>query len=140
MALHWGEVHVGALRNQYASVRVKIPSGRYNLKLVVAVAFFSCSGREDFHLYNNFGCITRDGRSEILMIITDKNNTVLLPGPDGYSHDGNLSRSSFVTFKDPIDLVHGQELRIWHKNDLDDVSEDDNFGVSYMRVLALKLN
>ena len=140
LALQWDSVKVGASRSQFATIKVNIPSGRYKLKLVSATGFISCIGSAYLEYLTNFGCMTLDGKNEIMMTITDKSNTVLLPGAKGYSHDGKISKSAFVIFNDPIDLVLGQELRIWYKEDLEDVSEIDNFGFAYMRVLALKID
>ena len=97
--------------------------------------FLVCSR---YLLLTNFGCKLQDGTNKILMVITNKNNTVLLPGVNGYSHDGKRSQSSFVTFNDAIDLKHGEEIRVWYKDDLENYSEADNMGTAHMTVLGRK--
>ncbi len=72
------------------------------------------------------------------MLITKTDNTVLLPGNKGSTHDGRNSRSTFVTFNNPLYLTHGQELRIWYKEDRMKWSEQDNHGSVFMYVLAIK--
>lgn len=128
-------VTVAAFGDRFASVKVKAPSGRYKIKLVFIGGFLSCSG---VSFITKFGCISADGTNKILMVATNKNNTVLLPGANGYSHDGKGSQSSFVTFNDAIYLKHGEEIRIWYKEDLDNFSESDNMGASHMIVLGRK--
>ena len=128
-------VTVGAFGDKYASVTVSAPNGRYKIKLVHIAGFLSCSG---YRFLSNFGCRLADGTNKILMVITNKNNTVLLPGANAYSHDGKRSQSSFVTFNDAIYLKHGEELRIWYKEDLDNYSEDNNVGSVLVKVLGRK--
>ena len=140
MALQWDLVTVGSSRDSYATVRINIPSGRYKLKLLSVTGYLSCIGVVHMEYYTTFGCMKQDGTNEIRMIVTDKNNTQLLPRSKGYSHDGKISKSIFVTFNDPIDLEFGQDLRIWYKDDLENNSEHDNFGLTYIRVLALKID
>ena len=140
LALQWDAVKVGPSGNKYATVKVNVPTGRYKLKLISINGFISCIGSSYFDYFNNFGCMELNGTNEIRMVITDKNNTAILPGANGYSHDGEISKSIFVTFNDPIDLEFGQTLRIWHKDDLEDHSEADNLGLTFIRVLALRID
>ena len=139
LALEWGPGQVGSSGDTFATVKVNVPSGRFKLKLVSMGGFISCIGMSHMEYYNNFGCMKADGTNEIRMVVTDKNNTVLLPGKNGFLHDGKISKSIFVTFNDPINLEFGQDLRIWYKDDLENYSEADNFGLTYIRVLALKI-
>ena len=140
VALKWNVVTVGSSNDNYATIRVNIPSGRYKLKLVSITGYLSCIGAAYMEYFTTFGCMKQDGTNEIRMVVTDTNNTALLPNSKGYSHDGKISKSVFITFNDPIDLQFGQDLRIWYKDDLENHSEHDNFGLTYIRVLALKID
>ena len=71
-------------------------------------------------------------------VITDEKNNTLLPGPNGYLHDGNDGNSEYILFNDIIRLQQGKQFRIWNKEDLLDSAEADNIGLSCTYVLARK--
>ncbi len=129
-------VMVGARGDTYGTVTVNVPSGLYKIKLVHQSGFLSCVNKV-IKYPTNFGCrhATLD---RIDMQITNEDNTVLLPGSKGYAHDGKISQSTFVTFNDAIQLIKGQKLRIWYKEDLINASLLDNSGSVRMFVLAIK--
>ncbi len=121
--------------NKYGSVTVNVPSGLYKIKLVYHSGFLSCVA--DYKNYHTkFGCRT-PRMNEIIMRVTKDSNAVILPGSKGYTHDGEISNSTFVTFNDAIQLVQGQKLRIWYREDLFNSQETDNSGSTLMYVLAI---
>ncbi len=130
-------VKVGAKGGAYGNVTVNVPTGLYKIKLVYSSGFLACIPRGNYK--TTFGCHTPE-IDRVDMVITTTDNLVLLPGSKEYKHDGNLSRSLFVTFNDAIHLVQGEKLRIWYKEDLKDKNnhELDNLGATYMHVLAIK--
>ena len=73
------------------------------------------------------------------MCVTKDSNAVILPGNNGFTHDGEISRSTFVTFNDAIQLTQGQKLRIWYGEDLllSPANQVDNAGSTLMYVLAI---
>ena len=122
--------------NGYAILNVNVPSGLYKIKLVHNFGITACQA--DFtNWLNNWGCITATS-NRIQMVLTYENNTILLPGAAGYSHDGRIARSSYVTFNDAVMLVRGQKLRLWFEEDLTNINEIDNFGSISMYVLAME--
>eukprot|EP00794_Sanderia_malayensis_P007247 gene7247-8055_t len=129
-------VLVGAKNSAFASLTVQVSTGRYKIKLVYVNGFVSCVPNYVTY-YTHFGC-KLSTKDEIEMIVTQKDNTVMLPGNQGVTHDGQKSRSTFVTYNDPVDLTYGQQLRIWHREDLHNSYEADNAGSVFMYVLAIK--
>ena len=129
-----GLVEVGARDNAFAEVTVDVPRGKYKIKLTYHSGYLSCIGN---HI-STFGCLT-DTIDRILIVITDRQNNILLPKSNGkgYSHDGHLSKSQFVIFNDIIVLHPGQQLRIWYKEDLDKSGYEDNSGTSKFYVRAI---
>ncbi len=126
---------VGAKGNKYGSVTVNVPSGLYKIKLVYHSGFLSCI--PDYNNYHTtFGC--RSSQIDRMdMRVTKESNAIILPGNNGFTHDGEISRSTFVTFNDAIQLVQGQKLRIWYREDLFNSQETDNSGSTLMYVLAI---
>ena len=118
-------IEVGAKEQQYAPVKVDVPHGKYEIKLVHYSGFLIC----DTTYRTNFGCLVpRNNIDRIEMIVTDTLDKVLLPKAKGYSHDGKRSKSQFVVFKDVIELYPGRQLRFWYKEDLEYLHEYDNSG------------
>ena len=60
------------------------------------------------------------------------------PCSKGYSRHGKISKLNFIFFNDSIYLEFGQDLCIRYKDDLENHSEHDNFGLTYITVHALK--
>ncbi len=127
---------VGAKGSTYGTVTVNIPTGLYKIKLVYSSGYLCCVA-DSANYRTNFGCKTST-REAIEISITTVNNAPLLPGANGYTHDGKNARSAFVKFNDAINLVKGQKLRIWYLEDLNNSYETDNNGNVFMYVLAVK--
>ena len=128
-----GLIQVGAKDDQFASVTVDVPHGTYIIKLVYHSGFLIC----DTYYKSNFGCFSpRGNANRIDIVVTDSQNKVLLPKEKGYSHDGKIGKSQFVIFNDAIELYPGQQLRFWYKEDLDNLSQSDNDGVSKFYAFA----
>ena len=113
-----------------------LPTGDYKLKLSHLFGGISCYN--DYTLITKFGCKSPQGNQPMYAVITDERNNTLLPGPNGYLHDGNDGNSEYILFNDIIRLQQGKQFRIWSKEDLLDSAEADNIGLSCTYVLARK--
>ena len=89
---------------------------------------------------SKFGC---DGEisENIHTVITTSNDEILLPESKErvYTLPGNERESEeivFVEISTPLVLSSGQELRIWHGEDLTKNSDGDNSGLSCVDVYA----
>ena len=127
-------IQVGAKGDQFASVKVDVHHGKYQIKLFHYSGFLIC----DTSYRTNFGCLVpRRNVNRIEIVVTDNQNKVLLPKGKGYSHDGKRSNSQFAIFNDIIELHPGQQLRFWYKEDLEAVYENDNSGVAKFYAYAI---
>ena len=100
-----------------------------------AVKLVHLSGLVNCNIYlkdawSKWGC--RLEWHEICVVITSASNTILLPegGSSEYSIPGYGANSSEIVFSDflnPLHLSSGQELRLWHLHDLQNLYESDNW-------------
>ena len=128
----------GAKDDQFGSFEVKIGGSVNSVKLVHVSGEVGCtvwSGR------SKFGC--QKSLPELHIFITTANNDILLPEIDeflskyilqGYHPDS--TEIVFTNISTPLRLSSGQQLRIWYGEDLRDVSEIDNGGLSCVDVYA----
>ena len=111
-----------------------------------------------FHLSGLVNCdINRNDRSSkwgcnpesqyIRVVMTTTSNTVLLPHAEGnlkYAIPGYGPNSSEIVFRDfpnPLHLSSGQDLRLWHLYDLNNISpEKKKTGKSCANVFAKYMN
>ena len=129
---------VGTKDDKYGTVQIDVSSGLYKIKLVYKSGYVTCEkSLQQFR--SRFGCVSTGGE-EFGIYVTDLMGKVLLPhvDPPQYSHDGNNTRSSFITFKSAIHLVKGTTLQIWYANDFNDKREQNNNGTVQYYVLAWK--
>lgn len=129
---------VGAKDDKFATVQVDVESGSYMIKLVYKSGYVTCY-KSNPELRSRFGCDRTSGK-EFGIYIVGPDLTVLLPSSNDpqYWHDGNNTMSSFITFKNAINLVKGTHLQIWYANDFDHKREDHNDGTVEYYVLAWK--
>jgi hypothetical protein len=92
---------------------------------------------------SNWGCaaVYRQRTDKLLTIITDNQNRKLLPQDEfienferlEYNLPSFTSKSPEIVFKNfstPLDVMAGQEFRIWYGQDLKKISVDNNEGTS----------
>ena len=129
---------VGTKDDEFATVQVDVESGLYKIKLVYKSGYVTCENSLP-KFRSRFGC-DKDSGKEFGLYVIDLQHTVLLPhvDPPQYWHDGNNTMSSFITFKNAINLVKGTSLQIWYKNDYNGFRENRNNGTVEYYVLAWK--
>ena len=138
--LNSNPVCFGAKDNQFGGFVVEVDGLIDAVKLVHLYGQVSCAvsnGR-----WSNWGC----GTENLMVFLTNSTDDILIPKVDGdkykYKIEGYKSKSPEIIWKDfinPIRLTSGQELRLWHSEDLLDYHEYDNNGTSCTDVFALYL-
>ena len=132
-----GLIEMGAKNDDFASVTVDVPHGKYKIKMIHHSGFLSCSMPYE----TKFGCLYPPSNLNFIDIsVTDNQNRVLLPkvtDSKGYSHDGNVSSSQYIIFNDVIELQLGQQLRFWFTEDRINGGDQDNGGVAKFHVYAM---
>ena len=129
-------IEIGARDDQFGSVTVLVPRGKYKITLEHHSGFLNCADDDIYR--TTFGCYYRPWNyDKIEIVITDNQNKVLLPKENSYTHDGRISRSKFIIFNDVIELHPGMQLRFWYKQDLQNVAESNNSGTSEFYAYAL---
>ena len=123
--------------NGYAEVIADSPTGTYQLILVYHSGYINC--HPDARMKTKFGCSKAGGTKPINLVVSDTKKKSLLPGPKGFSYDGNESDSNLILFNDVIEIQHGQKLWFWNKEDFDDSYEVDNNGTVKFYILILHL-
>ena len=123
--------------HKYGNFTVDIQPGDYKLKLVHFSGGISC---QSGFSYAPFGCVTyrKPTVSRMSVVITDDKNKKILPGSEGYMHDGNDGNSTYILFENIVHLQQGRQLRLWYDEDFNDKWTHDNFGTSCAYVLARK--
>ena len=129
----------GAKDDQFGSFEVKIGGSVKSVKLVHVSGEVACS---TFNLLggSKFGC---KSSPELYTFITTSTDDILLPEIDeilpAYTLQGYRPDSTeivFTTISTPLRLSSGQQLRVWFGEDLRNVSESDNGGLSCVDVYA----
>ena len=97
---------------------------------------------------SNWGC--EADHVNVNMIVTDEKNHIVYPSPrlvkknsEGFYQIPGFNPSSaklvLSDFGNPMYLEHGDELRVWHGEDLLNGNDIDNHGRTCMKVYIFKL-
>ena len=124
----------------YFQFTVRVPSGKYKIKIVHESGYFTCS---PLNHQSTLGCFYPEVFDDMWIILTDTSNQKLLPGANGYKYEANKKRSmtSFALYNDVIQLSQGQQLRFWYFEDLFSsvhTPEWDNTGLVKFYAYAIK--
>ena len=133
----------GAKDNQFGKFEVEIGGSVDSVKLVHVSGYVTCElGLFDgVNARSKFGC--QKTSSELYTFITNATNDILLPeSPEflskytlqGYHPDS--TEIVFTNISTPLRLSSGQQLRIWHGEDLMNDTEWDNSGLSCVDMYA----
>ena len=124
----------------YFQFKVRVPSGKYKIKIVHQSGYFTCSlqGHQ-----STLGCFVPDYLDAMWIILTDVSDRWLLPWLKGFTLEANVkpSMTSFATYNDVIQLSQGQQLRFWYYEDLFPSAsrpEGDNNGLVKFYAYAIK--
>ena len=130
----------GAKDNQFGGFVVEVEGHIDAVKLVHLHGKVSCDVSKG--LWSNWGC----SWERLHVFLTNATDDILIPKEEGgvykYPMEGYNSKSPEIILKDfpnSIRLTSGQELRLWHSEDLMDYHEYDNNGTSCSDVFALYL-
>ena len=137
--LNSAPVCFGARDNQFGRFQVEVGGSIQAVKLVHLSGQVTCAIQSN--AWSKWGCAMPDLVKKILVVLTDKSNTILLPmfqSPfdtiPGY--DAQSSEIVFSGFSPPLHLSSDKELRLWYAEDLKDGIEIDNNGTSCTDVFA----
>ncbi|XP_068713880.1 uncharacterized protein [Montipora foliosa] len=137
--LNSAAVCFGVRDDQFGRFDVEVGGSLDAVKLVHLSGLVNCNiNRNDRS--SKWGCNPES--QKIKVFITNASNTVLLPHMGislGYTIPGYGPNSSEIVFSDfpnPLHLSSGQELRLWHSQDLRNYHEKDNDGNSCANVFA----
>lgn len=124
----------------YFQFTVRVPTGKYKIKIVHQSGYFTCSPQNH---QSTLGCYLPGAFDDMWIIVTNTSDQTLLPGANGYTLEANVKRSmtSYAIFNDVIQLSQGQQLRFWYHEDLHPTAntpEWDNNGIVKFYAYAIK--
>ncbi|KAK3739026.1 hypothetical protein QZH41_010485 [Actinostola sp. cb2023] len=148
----------GARDNQFGSFNVKDEGFLSAIKLVHVSGSVTCDkstcAKTPAQFDSKWGCATSHpflGKTSLNTLVTTATNKIVFPKDLHFTHDhDNLWYSMeqfdsdsnilvFQRFHEPLYIASGQELRLWYGEDLRDVSEQDNSGLTCANVFGFYL-
>ena len=139
--LNTAPVCFGGKNDSFGRFGIEFGGSVNNVKLVHVFGGVKCSSWPwPGAVSSKFGCAS-ESSEYIRTVVTTSNDEILLPESKEtmYTLPGNERESEEIVFAEistPLLLSSGQELRIWHGEDLTKNSDGDNSGLSCVDVYA----